>query len=397
MASPTTRSADRQAAVAQAVLGVALSGLGAFLVLAARDLDLPAERLAGMSASVGLGLIAVGLAGPILLRRGPHSTLRGGAIVLAAGCVLFAVAPTVPVAIAGVLLLGAGTAALNMVTPALLAGDHLAQRLSRVIAVGSIVAVLAPMAIGALDSTGVTGRLLLVPLVIPLLMLAASRPAHTTEPSPARTAEPPPESPQRPRLGAVARRWTAVVLAVSIEFCFTIWAVARLTEAGVSASVAALLGAAFPAGMAIGRILAPPLLARLPAVPIGGALTAAAAVAVAVIEEPVGVTVALAVAGVGVATLYPVTLAALVATPGLSARHAVSIGTVASGTAILLAPTALAAIGGHTGLRLAFLITVPLIVAVIAVHGLRRTAGPQPAGPTPAADRGLEARPVKYR
>jgi MFS family permease len=361
-----SRSPDVQAAVAQATLGVVLTGLGAFLVLIARDLRVPEERLAGMSAGVGVGLIVVGVAGPLLLRRGPHPALRGGAVVMAAGCVVFAIAPTLPIAIAGVLLLGSGAAALNMVTPALLTGPGLAPRLTRVIAVGSTCAVLAPLAIGALDATGVTGRLILLPLVIPLLVLAISRPAHAVPD--------PEERGPRPRPGALARRWSAIVLAVSVEFCFTVWAVARLRDTGVSPAVAALLGTSFPTGMAIGRLLAPPLLARLPAVPVGGAITAVAAVAVAATQHRVIVTIALTVAGAGVAALYPVTVAALVAIPGLSSRHAVSISTVASGTAILAAPTALAAIAARTGLRLAFLITIPLIAAVIAVHGTRRAA-----------------------
>ncbi|MBM2615051.1 MFS transporter [Actinoplanes sp. LDG1-06] len=412
------RGSDVQAAVAQAAIGVVLTGLGALLVLTARDLDIPVERLAGMSAGVGVGLLAVGAAGPWLLRRGPHPSLRAGAVAMAAGCVVFALAPTLLVAIAGVLLLGAGGAALIMVTPALVTGEDMAVRFTRVIAVGSACALLAPLAIGALDATGVTGRLILLPLVVPLLALAFSRPAHSSEPQPtaAPSTEPHPTEPRpaatssaaahtavtspasarsitarpthargaeprpgRPRVGSAARRWSGIVLAVSVEFCFTVWAVARLRETGVSPTVAALLGTSFPAGMAIGRLVAAPLLPRIPAVPIGGAITCAAALVVAASQNRAIVTTALVVAGIGVATLYPVTVAALVDTPGLARHHAVSLSTVASGTAILAAPTALAAIAGHTGLRAAFLVTSPLIAAVIAVHGLRRT-------PVPAAD-----------
>ena len=360
-------SAGRQAAVAQASLGFVLTSLGACLVLVARDLRLPAGRLAGLSAGVGIGLLVVGAAGPLLLRRGPHPVLRGGAIATAAGCALFATGSTLPVVVAGVLLLGAGAAALILVTPALLAGPRAAERLTRVNAIGSACAVIAPIAVGALDTTGVTGRLALLPLVVPLLALAAARPA---------VAAPRPVGGRpRPDRARVARRWSSIVLAVSVEFCFTIWAVARLHDTGVPPATAALLGSSFPAGMAIGRFLAPPLLARLPAVPAGGAVTCVAAIAVIASENTAVVTIGLVMAGIGIATLYPVTLADFVATPGLAPHHGVSLAAVASGTAILTAPTVLAAIAGHTGLRIAFLITIPLIGAVIVTHGRRRDTG----------------------
>ncbi len=49
-------------------------------------------------------------------------------------------------------------------------------------------------------------------------------------------------------------------------------------------------------------------------------------------------TLGLVIAGIGVAPLYPVTLAALVATPGLNPTRLSAIGALASGTAILSPP-----------------------------------------------------------
>ncbi|PRY27632.1 hypothetical protein CLV70_110219 [Pseudosporangium ferrugineum] len=100
-------------------------------------------------------------------------------------------------------------------------------------------------------------------------------------------------------------------------------------------------------------------------VPIGAAVTAAGAVVVAAAGHPAVVIAGLLVAGAGIATLYPVTLAALTGTPGLSGAHAASLGALASGTAILAAPAALARVADVTGLRPAFLITVPLLALLL--------------------------------
>jgi MFS family permease len=79
------------------------------------------------------------------------------------------------------------------------------------------------------------------------------------------------------------------------------------------------------------------------------------------------VAVGLAVAGLGVAPLYPITLAALVATPGLSPARLSAIGAMASGTAILIAPALLAVLARVVDLRTAYLITLPLIAILFAL------------------------------
>jgi hypothetical protein len=48
----------------------------------------------------------------------------------------------------------------------------------------------------------------------------------------------------------------------------------------------------------------------------------------------------------------------------LSGRHSASIGSLASGTAILCAPAALGWLDGQIGLREAFLLPVPLLVVL---------------------------------
>jgi len=362
----------RQAGIAQAALGYAITALGACLVLLAGDFGVQPEELAWLPATFGFGLLVMAPAGPLLLRNGPRLALTGGALAVAAGATLLALAPVAAVAVAGALLLGAGGAAFALVTPALLAGAEAAVQLTKVNAASSSAAVLAPAAIGGLNATGlVNGRLALLLVVPPLLYLAATvRPAETWPTPDARASRPDQHvggTDARPAAGVVARRWAAVVLAVSVEFCFTIWAVARLAAAGLAPGTAAALGTAFPIGMALGRLAGPALIGRIPVVPIGAAITAAGTLMV-VGGGPAAITAGLVVAGAGVATLYPVALAGLVATPRLRATHAASLGALASGTAVLAAPATLARLADVVDLRLAFLITLPLLAALLLVR-----------------------------
>lgn len=359
-APPAETSLVRQATIAQAVLGYAITGLGACVVLLARDLHVAPARLGQLPASFGLGLLLIAAAGPHLLRRGPRLALTGGALVLAAGGLLLAVAPTLTPAVIGALLLGAGGAAFVLVTPTIFVGPHSASRLSRVVGISSVTSVLAPVAIGGLDASGLAGgRLALLLVVPPLLVLAA-----TTRPQPAPQL---PGDAGRPARTATTRRWLAMVLAVSVEFCFTVWAAARLVETGLSPERAALLGVAFPVGMAVGRLSAPLLMKRFPMMPAAAGVTASGALMVILSGHPGVVTAGIVIAGTGVAALYPITLADLAAVPGLGTAHAASLGALASGTAVLAAPALLVQLAEVVELRVAYAVTLPLLAAMLLV------------------------------
>ncbi|MDR8413192.1 hypothetical protein MTP10_31225 [Nonomuraea sp. 3-1Str] len=417
MGGADTRRTVRQVALAQVALGFTINSLGACLVLLARDLDTPAGELAWLSSSFGAGLLVVGAAGRWALRRGPQPALLGAALVAAAGAALLATAPTAPTAAAGALLLGLGAAGLVLVTPALLSGPDAAARLTRANAAASVSALLGPLAIGTLDALSgpgrpggfggfggsggfgglaVNGRLALLLAVPPLLFLAADawrrgRPPRDA-PGPRRdtTAGGGPstrgsggEPAGRPGGGAggaesfapgrgrAVKAWAVIVVAVSMEFCFTIWGTARLQVTGLAPGTAAAAATAFLVGMAAGRLVAPRLLARdLPVVPLGCGLTAAGTLAVSLTDAPLPVAAGLVVAGLGIAPFYPVTLARLVQVPGLTVARSSAYGALASGTAILAAPAVLAALGAALDLRAAYLVTVLPLAAVLAAATL---------------------------
>jgi hypothetical protein len=353
-----------------AAVGFTINSLGACLVLLARDLDRPPEELVWLSSSFGFGLLLMGAAGPVLLRRGPRPVLRGSALVAAGGSALLATGPTAALAAAGALLLGTGAAGLVMVTPALLRGPAVGSQLSQVNAVSSVCGILGPLAVGVLDAQLGSGRLALLLAVPPLLALAALA-GWAARPSPAAPDVPAP----RPAARRVVTAWAAVVLGVSIEFCFTIWAAARLQDAGLAAGPAGAAAVAFLLGMAAGRYVAPWLISRgFPVVPVGCAVVVAGTLAVAVPNAPVPVVAGLAVAGLGTAAFYPVTLARLVRVPGMSVVRGPAFGALASGTAVLVAPVVLAALGAALDLRAAYLLAVLPLAAALATTARKEPA-----------------------
>ncbi len=366
------RRVVRQVGIAQAALGYTINSLGACLVLLAAELGSRPEELAWLSSSFGVGLLVVGLAGRWVLGSGTRPALLGSALVAAVGTVLLATGAAAVTAAAGALLLGLGSAGFVLVTPALLRGPDAAAGLARANAAASVSALFGPLAIGALTAAGLSGRLALLVAVPALLFLAAdTRPRPTPgEPRPALAQDRSARS-GSPAVWRVAGVWAAIVIAVSIEFCFTIWSTARLQGTGMPAGAAAVAATAFLIGMAAGRLAAPRLIVRrLPVIPAGCGLAAAGTLVVALFDAPVPVTAGLVLAGLGVAPFYPVTLARLIQVPGLSPARSAAYGALASGTAILAAPATLAALGSALDLRTAYLVTVLPMALVLAAATL---------------------------
>lgn len=367
--------------IALSAMGFVLAGLGACVAILARDLDEPTSRLALLSSGFAAGLMVVAVVGPRMLKLWSMPTVLSlGSVVCAMGAVFIAVAPAYVVVIAGGLLVGLGGALLVLVAPLMLNGPTAAARLSRVNAVASGTGILAPLAIGTLDGLGPSGRYAMLAAAPPLLFLAVltrrTRPPLPTHPREQVSMPVLIDSAPAVGLGRKWRRvgrrvvmdvgagWLRVVLSVSVEFCFVVWAVARLVASGLPTAAAALLGSTFPIGMAIGRAIGPIRYRGWSPVFPSGALAACGTLLVSLFDSPALVALGLVVAGLGVAPLYPVTLAALVATPGLSSARLAAVGAMASGTAILIAPALLAVLARVVDLRTAYLVTLPLIAVL---------------------------------
>ncbi|MFK4089130.1 MFS transporter [Kribbella sp. NPDC020789] len=379
----SVRAEELQIGVSLSSMGYLLAGLGACVAILARDLDEPTGRLALLSSAFAVGLVVVAVVGPMLLRSWSIGVvLRAGSFVCAIGAALLALAPVYVVVVVGGLCVGLGGALLVLVAPLMLHGPTAAARLSRVNAVASAAGILAPLAIGLVDALGVTGRVAMLAAVPPLLILAVVKGPDVVPPVLS-------EAPSGHAVGrTVALGWLRVVLAVGVEFCFVVWAVARLVDSGLTLAIAALLGSSFPIGMAVGRAIGPIHWRSLSPVVVGGSLAIVGTLFVSLLDIPALIAIGLVLAGIGVAPLYPVTIAALVAMPGLSPTRLAALGALASGTAILITPAALAALARVVDLRLAYLITIPLLLILFTLsRTVRPTDSVRPAGRSGAAAR----------
>jgi MFS family permease len=356
--------------VALAAVGFVLGSLGPCLILLARDFGVPRGELAWLSSGFGASLIVAGLAGPWLLGLGPARVLRFGAAGLAAGTALLSVAPTLLVAQAGALLLGVGGAGIVLANPVLLAGPGAARRLTSVNAGASVAALSSPLLMGALDALAGNGRLALLIPVAPLLWVAvgSGKAAWSEgEAGPVRAPDAP-RGPGAPQSLHVAAAWISLATAVSAEFVYVVWSAARLQDSGLDPAAAAAAASSFQIGMAAGRMVAPRLIGKVSVVVPGVALGIFGALVAATPAGPRLLTAALGAAGFGVAVLYPVLLARLVATPGLTLYKGSSLGASASGAAALGSPIVLAVLASLLSLRIAFLAAVPLLLLVLVLR-----------------------------
>lgn len=372
-----TRDVGRVIALAQAGLGYLVSSFGPYLAGISAELDRPRGELVWLTMTFGAGLVLTAITGPTVLRAGTGRVLRFACAIMALGAVGMALSPQLALAGTGSVLVGLGCAAIALATPSLLRGPGAAKRLVIAVGVASAAGVSAPLAFGALATAGLPGRwAILIP--VPVLLIAV---VHRT----VRGPEDGPVLRLRVPVGPATLGWLGVVLSVACEFCFVVWAVARLVDTGVALGTASALGASFGVGMAVGRLVGPRFVDRPWAVNGAAGLTMAGTAIVYLGQGPAMVTAGIAVASLGIAPLYPIMLGRLVSVPDLSDRHSASIGSLASGTAILTAPALLGLLDAQIGLREAFLLPIPLMVVLLILarrnRALGRRKAPDRCGP----------------
>ena len=357
--------------LAMANVGFYVASIGVVVVVLAGDLGLPLAQLAWVGSTFGYGLIAMALAGPIVLRLGPNRVLALSAAALGVGSVLLAFSVGAAPAYVGAVMQGLGAAGLVLVSPGLVHGPDAEKRLTQANAAASVAGILAPLLLGLAAVTGLGGRLplLLMAAAMAVLGMVALLAGREEQPSVHVAAEVAPVQLSRVEAG---RRWLALVSAVAVEFCFVVWGVARLTGTGIRAGEAALIATAFPLGMALGRVVGSWLIARLPMVLVGSAVTAAGTLLVVLVDAWPVVGLGQLLAGLGLATLYPILLARLMHTPGLRPEFGASLGALASGTAITVAPAVLALLATVVDLRIAFLLPLPILIGTLLLYGRPR-------------------------
>lgn len=350
----TDRSVGRVVGFAQAGLGYLVACFGPYLAGIASELDRPRGELVWLTMTFGAGLVLTAITGPTVLRAGTGRVLRAACALIALGAVGMALSPQLALAGTGSVLVGVGCALIALATPSLLRGPGAAKRIVVAVGVASAAGVCAPLAFGALETAGLPGRWAIL-FPVPILLAAV---VHRTVMAPGDVASVSTKVP----VGPAALGWLGIVLSVACEFCFVVWGVARLVDTGVALGTASALGAGFGVGMAAGRLVGPRFVDRPWAVPAAAGLTVAGTLIVYFAQDPYAVAAGILVASLGIAPLYPIMLGRLVSVPDLADRHSASIGSLASGTAILAAPAALGWLDTQIGLREAFLLPLPLIV-----------------------------------
>jgi MFS family permease len=356
-------------------LGYLFAGLGPVLPRLRDELGLGRGEVALYPSALALGLLVVGLGGHLVIPRlgrlalpAAITLMCGGAAVLGFGRDRFTCG-------AGALLLGLGAAALVQAVPVglrALHGERATAAVGEANGVSSSGGLLSGPLVGAAIALGVgwRGGFLVPPMlagaVLVAMMLKAAPPGVAADPSGRR--------PRTPATGPFRARWVDILLSVSAEFCFALWAADLLSsERGLRPAVASTVAGLFILGMVAGRVVAAPLTRLVPdeRVLVGRSalLAAFGGLVVWALDDPVATGAGLFLAGLGIAMLYPLNLVrALSAWPREPDRAAARCA-LASGFGIGLAPLVLGALADAVGLGTAMVLPVVLL-SVLAGRSL---------------------------
>jgi MFS family permease len=346
-----------------------LYGLGNATPYLRTDLRLT-DFEAGLHASaLAIGVLASGVSADAIARRvGPGRLLDLAVLALTAAVALIALAPALPVSLAGAFLMGLGGGTLGtQVNVELGRADAVESRklMSQANALSMVTAAAAPLAMGLAASILQAWRLGLILPIFGLVALTVIRPRRAHERVTTRG----------PRVALPFRYWfvwTFLVIAVSIEFSIVFWSstiVSRKT--GLSPGDATLLASCFVAGMfagraalgrgfGAGRAARGLLAAGLVVVLAGTGLVWAA-------PTPILAGIGLFVAGLGLAGMWPIGVAVALQDSPKASYEAAARATLASGVAVLVAPSLLGLLSDHVGVVSAWPIILLMAAAGLAV------------------------------
>ena len=361
-----------------AVWGYVLYGIGNATPYLRTDLGLT-DFQAGLHASaLAVGVLMAGVGADQVARWvGPRwlLDLAVGCLVVALGLVVLA--PNLLVSLSGAMLIGLGGGLLGTdINVRLIGRDGTETRkaMGQANALSMVTAAAAPVAIGLAVAGLHAWRLALLVPVVALVALTVLRPRAAEARSSAR--------PPRMRLPrAYWFAWLVLVFGVSIEFSFVFWGSTIVGKrTGLASADATLLASLFVAGMfvgraAVGRGLGAGRASRgLLAVGLVVVLFGAGLVWVSTV--PILSGVGLFVGGLGLSPLWPVGLTMALQTAPQAPLSAAARATLASGTAVLLAPSTLGLASDAFGVVGAWPIILALGVAALVVLAITPRAAP---------------------
>jgi fucose permease len=351
-----------------------ISLLGPLVPFLRAELDLNYSVTALHPSAIASGLILAGLISDRVVQRfGRRALLWGGGAGVALGGVALMLGQQPAVTIAGCFLMGFFGSCIGMVVQASLSdhhGDLRAIPLTESNVAAAVFVALVPGLVGIGEQTGVTWRLApLAGIAVCGVLALFFHNVSIPESAPcARQAV----SKGRARL---PRRywayWLVVLLSVALEWSVGVWGADFLEKSvGLEKVTAATLMSVFFVAIVIGRV-------------IGSRMTRTVetsrlliyAIAVVMVgfplfwlgQTPIINVVGLFVAGLGIANLFPLTLAAATSVDPQQSNTASARLSLASGTAILVAPQILATYADSAGIFNAFGVAAGLLIAAAII------------------------------
>lgn len=318
-----------------------------------------------------VGMMISGVVAPWLMRRyGVHMALWGGQIGTLVGITALVLAPSPWVSLVAILFAAVtGTVSLAAIQASVAdqAGAHRGQALVEANMAASLTSALAPFVLILGTVLGTGWRTLWPAFVLALLVTFLFGFKAVARTVPDRPVVEHGRAGKLPR--AFLRAWLLIFVGVSIEWCVGFWAAEYLKGLpGGSVSLAAAGAGVFQLASLTGRFISSRLTGRW-----GEKTILLAAVVLISVGFPLYWSLAnpwvafagLILCGLGVCTFYPLGLSLAIGSAGAQGAKASSLSTLASGSAVLLAPLALGAMADLWSLQAAlFAIPVGLVMVL---------------------------------
>jgi predicted MFS family arabinose efflux permease len=332
--------------------------------------------------AMAAGALLTGVMGARVVQRiGRQASIWMGIAGACFGVVLITVSTALPVTLFGAFCTTwFGSYIVNSVSTVMAdhhAGPGASAAVSEAHGMAAAIGLVAPLAIGIAQSTGIGWRagvliVLVLAAVLWLTMRDVTIPDH-------RETLVHHDQPGRRLPPAYWWAWAALVACVAVEFCVSIWASVLLRErVGLSKGAAATGVTALVAGMAVGRFIAGRVAQRVDSARLMYMAIALAGVGWAILwtaTNPVLAFGGLVVCGLGIAFHFPIGVMRALATAPGDGDHAAARASIGTGLAIGVGPFALGALADRFSTHTAFLaVPVLLALAAVAVAGSVRAA-----------------------
>jgi fucose permease len=320
-----------------------------------------------------VGILLIGLGGHSIIQRiGRSRSVWVGMFGISLSTLLLLAGRTPLITIGAAFLMGWIGSLILAIVPAALADQHGEMRavaLSEGNMISSLVASCAALMVGwSANLTGNWRWALGILAVAPIFIFPAfRRGASSTVTSP---REEPVQSNQ-PLPGLFWVYWTALVLAVSVEFCMIFWSADYLENVlGMLKANAAQAVSLFLAAMIVGRMAGSRLVQRFSTRSVVMISTLIASIGFLIFwrtENALAGLMGLFLTGLGVANLYPLILSLTIGAANGDTVQASARTTLASGTAILALPLALGRLADAVGIRSAYSAVLFLLIGVFLI------------------------------